>query len=371
MSKKWKIKLTNHLCGFFSIIQGRLKNTKDFHSNLNYESIVIYSTTALGDLMFNTPAIRAIRERFPAAKLTLVSSLKNKAIVEKCEYFSHVVYWDQKIIDMLPAVWRIRRQKPELAILLHSKQPYDVLSAVMSGCNFIIRDNYSPQPMGMERWLANYSRAYDGHIIQRKMKLVSSLGCTTDNISMFVPAPFTPIVRDRENKTVAFQMGASNQLRCWPVSRFVELAKLVLSANRSYSIALIGTAKEKELAESFLSALPPAELSRIANYVGSTTLTELLSHIDSFDVLVTGDTGPLHLAIALRTPTISLFATANPENTGPLQDPELHQVIKINIEDYDLTEEQRLQPLSLLSAEIVFEKILNRFNTDFADMKSA
>lgn len=371
MSKHWKINLTNNLCRFFSLIQGRLKNTKDFHSGLNYDSIVIYSTTALGDLMFNTPAIRAIRERFPAAKLTLVSSLKNKAIVEKCDYFSHVVYWDQKIIDMLPAVWRIRRQKPQLAVLLHSKQPYDVLSAVMSGCEFILRDNYSPQPMGMEQWFANYSRAYDGHLIQRKMELVSSLGCAKDNISMFVPAPFTPIVRDCEKKIVAFQMGASNQLRCWPVSRFVELAKLVLAADPSYSIALIGTSKERELSESFLMAFSTAELARITNYVGSTTLTELLAYIDSFDVLVTGDTGPLHLAIALKTPTVSLFATANPASTGPLQDPELHQVIKINVEDYDLTEEQRLQPLCVLSAETVFDKVMNRFNADFVSMKSA
>lgn len=371
MSKKWKIDLTNNLCRIFSVILGRLKDTKDFHSGINYSSIVIYSTTALGDLMFNTPAIRAIRERFPAAKLTLVSSLKNKAIVEKCDYFSHVVYWDQKVIDMLPAVMKIRRQKPELAVLLHSKQPYDVLCAVMSGANFIIRDNYSPQPMGMERWFADYSRAYDGHLIQRKMKLVSGLGCATDNISMFVPAPFTPIIRDREKKIVAFQMGASNQLRCWPVSRFVELAKLILAVDQRYSIALIGTTKELELATSFLSAFESSDLSRITSYVGNTTLTELLAYIDSFDVLVTGDTGPLHLAIALKTPTVSLFATANPASTGPLQDPELHQVIKINIEDYELTEEQRLQPLILLSAETVFDKVMNRFSSDFSSMKSA
>lgn len=360
MSKKWKIDVANCLIRFFSKIDGRLKDTKKYNSECTYDSIVIYSTTALGDLMFNTPAIRAIRERFPAAKLTLVSSLKNKAIVETCDYFSHVVYWDQRINNMLPAVMKIRRQRPQLAVLLHSKQPYDILSAVMAGCHFIIRDNYSPEPMGMEEWLADYSKKFKGHLIERKMKLVSGLGCATGNISMFVPAPFTPIVReenDRERKFIAFQMGASKVLRCWPVGHFVELAKLLLSADKSCVIALIGTEREKELAESFLAYFSPLDLSRIINYVGRTTLIELLAHIDNFDVLVTGDTGPLHLAIALKTPTISLFATATPESTGPLQDLELHQVIKINVDEYILTEEQRLQPLSLLTADTVFSKV--------------
>ncbi|MGE9716721.1 glycosyltransferase family 9 protein, partial [Escherichia coli] len=52
-----------------------------------------------------------------------------------------------------------------------------------------------------------------------------------------------------------------------------------------------------------------------------------LSHINTMDVLVTGDTGPLHLAIALKCPTVSLFATADPKWTGPYQDLHLHIVI--------------------------------------------
>jgi len=366
MSKKWKITVANCLIRLFSKLDGHLKDKKTFNSEIAYDSIVIYSTTALGDLMFNTPAIRAIRERFPAAKLTLVSSLKNKSIVEKCDYFSQVVYWDQRINNMLPAVIKIRRQKPQLAVLLHTKQPYDVLSAVMAGCHYIIRDNYSPEPMGMEKWLADYSKSFNGHLIERKMKLVSGLGCATDNVSMFVPAPFTPIIAkesDRQKKIVAFQMGASSILRCWPVGRFVELAKLLLSADENYAIVLIGTPKEKALADAFLASFNPQELARITDYVGSTTLTELLAYIDSFDVLVTGDTGPLHLAIALRTPTISLFATANPASTGPIQDLELHRVIKINVEEFNVTEEQRLQPLSLLTADTVFSAVKERFKS--------
>lgn len=359
MSKKWKLKLINRLIQLYTKVGGNLKDKRSFNRHIEFNRIVIYSTTALGDLMFNTPAIRAIRERFPKAELTLVSSKKNRMLVEKSEYFSHVVYWDQKVVDILPAIFRIRKAKPQLAVLLHSKQPYDVLSAVLSGCEYIIRDNYDPKPMGMEQWLADYSKPFDGHLIDRKLKLVSVLGCETQNNAMFIPISFTPILRDFQTVTIGFQMGASEKIRCWPVSRFVELANLLFSADEKYRIALIGSEKELPLANEFLQLLKPESVPKVVNYIGTSTLPELLSYINNFEFLVTGDTGPLHLAVALRTKTISLFATANPYSTGPLQDPHLHHIIQVPPHKYQDDELKSQQPLALISAEDVFSKIVS------------
>ncbi|MNH31554.1 Glycosyltransferase family 9 (heptosyltransferase) [compost metagenome] len=78
----------------------------------------------------------------------------------------------------------------------------------------------------------------------------------------------------------------------------------------------------------------------------------------NMEVLVTGDTGPLHLAIALKTKTVSLFVTANPTQTGPYQNTELHQVMYVPIDTQNLSEEQRHQPLSIISSEEVMERVL-------------
>jgi ADP-heptose:LPS heptosyltransferase len=357
MSKKWKLKLINKFLQLYTKVGGNLKDKRSFNRHIEFSRIVIYSTTALGDLMFNTPAIRAIRERYPAAELTLVSSNKNRMLVEKSEYFSHVVYWGQKVIDILPTIFRIRKAKPQLAVLLHSKQPYDVLSAVLSGCEYIIRDNYDSKPMGMEQWLADYSKPFVGHLIDRKLKLVSVLGCETHNNSMFIPISFTPVPRDLHTVIIGFQMGASEKIRCWPVNRFVELANLLFSDNEKYRIALIGSKKELPLADEFLQLLPSDYASRVVNYIGKSTLPELLSYINNFEFLVTGDTGPLHLAVAMKTKTISLFATANPDSTGPLQDPHLHHIIQVPPQKYQDDELYSQQPLALISAADVLSKI--------------
>jgi ADP-heptose:LPS heptosyltransferase len=78
----------------------------------------------------------------------------------------------------------------------------------------------------------------------------------------------------------------------------------------------------------------------------------------NMDVLVTGDTGPLHLAIALKTKTVSLFVTANPQQTGPYQNPELHQVMYVPAETQQLSEEQRHQPLSIITSDEVMARVI-------------
>ena len=60
---------------------------------------------------------------------------------------------------------------------------------------------------------------------------------------------------------------------------------------------------------------------------GKTNLSGLITLIRSLDLLVTGDTGPLHIAVAAQTPTVSLFSTANPRYTGPCQDSDRHIII--------------------------------------------
>ena len=70
MSKKWKTTFANLFLQGFVFFNKRFKRTDSFDPAINFNSIVIFSTTALGDLMFNTPAIRAIKQRYPEAYIT-------------------------------------------------------------------------------------------------------------------------------------------------------------------------------------------------------------------------------------------------------------------------------------------------------------
>uniref|UniRef100_UPI0035C7029A glycosyltransferase family 9 protein n=1 Tax=Serratia quinivorans TaxID=137545 RepID=UPI0035C7029A len=357
MSKQWKITAANACLKMYTRLGGNFQQKASFKPELAFERIVIFSTTALGDLMFNTPAIRAVRERYPTANIILISSHKNKQLVATSRYFNAVIYWDHKAKDMLSVIHQLRKYKPQLAIILHSKSPYDVIVAITAGCQYVFKDAYGNKATGMEPWLSGVSQSTGGHLIQRKLDLVAQLGCNTDNSEMFIPVEFATMNKNADKIPIGFQMGASETLRCWPVGQFIRLAKLLLAQSPHHQIELIGSPKELSIEQEFIAGLTEAERQRVVSHIGKTTLPQLLAVMSNLQVLVTGDTGPLHLAIALKTPTISLFVTANPQHTGPYQNRELHQVMNVSVDAQTLTTAQRRQPLSIITESQVFEKV--------------
>ncbi|MEQ4924775.1 glycosyltransferase family 9 protein [Proteus hauseri] len=276
--------------------------------------------------MFNTPAIRAIRAHYPDAHITLISSVKNKLLVENYDQIDSVIYWDNKIRNLLPVALQAKKYKPEVAVILHSHLPYDVLLAVMSSCQYILRNTFHVIPEWFKKWIVAEHQPPKCHVIQSKLNIIRYLGINSTDTRMEIPGEIKQLEKN-QNSIVGFQMGASTQERRWPVKYFAELAQKLIDGDNLLQIKLIGSSRELELPEAFFVLLPEKYHNNIENLVGKTSLPDLLSHINIMDVLVTGDTGPLHLAITLQRPTVSLFATADPKWTGPYQDLHLHTII--------------------------------------------
>ena len=346
MAKKNKIALANALIWLHQRLFPRLRPAAALNVHSTFGCIVIYSTTALGDVMFNTPAIRQLRRRFPAAHLILVAHQKYTDMLQGYADVDEVLCWDGRFARLPAFVRQLRTRQPELAVILHSRAPYDVFSAVLAGCHTIVRDdNLSGEEVPMTQWLAAWSPPdFVGHVIQRKLKLLSVLGTDPSATAMVVPCI---VNRQRYRRTgqcrVGFQLGASTAERRWPVSHFVALADCLLTANPAIVIVLLGIDAEVFLADDFMVGLASVYHGRVESLVGKTSVSEAFDAVASLDVLVTGDTGPLHLAIALQVPTVSLFASANPDRTGPYQDPDLHQLIRLTAQDAvmaDITPQQ-------------------------------
>ena len=145
--KKFKIGLSDSLLGLLFRQALATPEKKRTLSTTNFDSILVYSTTALGDYMFNSPALRAIRQRYPSAKITLVVHPKYKDLITTRDFFDDVLFWTNKASDMFTLVKQAKERRPQLAILLHSHLPYDIVSAAMAGCQYIVRDNYA-KPVG-------------------------------------------------------------------------------------------------------------------------------------------------------------------------------------------------------------------------------
>lgn len=129
----------------------------------------------------------------------------------------------------------------------------------------------------------------------------------------------TSLLAEQSNNApgyVAFQLGASEERRRWDTSRFAELGRRIYTTF-GFMPVLLGTAQEQRLAKEYFTHNAPG-----IDLLGKTSLDELAAVLNCCRLLVTNDTGTMHLAAGLGVPCLAMFfATAQPCDTGPyLQD---------------------------------------------------
>ena len=130
---------------------------------------------------------------------------------------------------------------------------------------------------------------------------------------LFWPSPAPAPALPGPGPRIGLHLGAKNHLRRWPVENFVRLALALGRLTGEFTPVLTGSAGEKTLGAKFEKLGPPA-----INLLGATDLSELSRVLAGLDLLVSADTGVLHLAAALGTPTLALFfGPAYGPETGP------------------------------------------------------
>jgi len=113
---------------------------------------------------------------------------------------------------------------------------------------------------------------------------------------------------------IAFQMGAADEQRRWPVSAFAELARQLIRAH-SAQILLLGTAEEERFSQTLLHTVCSNPIFDLA---GKTSIGTLAAVLKRCQVLVSNDTGTIHLAAAMETPTVGIYlGPAAAKDTGP------------------------------------------------------
>jgi heptosyltransferase-1 len=124
---------------------------------------------------------------------------------------------------------------------------------------------------------------------------------------------------------IAIQPGARWLNKRWPVENFAGLVHLLEQKFPEIRFAVFGGGDEKNLGEIISRAAP----SRCLNLCGETTLPEMIEWVRLCDLMVTNDTGPMHVAAALGKPLIALFGPTEPRRTGPYG--QLENVLRIEL----------------------------------------
>jgi len=334
------------------------------------KNILVVSSTAIGDTLLSTPAIRAVREQYPHAKIIGHFNAKNMELFENNPHIDGIIPYYGGYKRFFKTIREFRRHKFDLALIFHGNEPQATPMAYLSGAKFIYK---IPIPRQYGFLLSNTDNGFDNpwnhHAIDVRLKTASFAGCNGQNKEMVLIVDknaeyFIDNFLESANITsqdliVGFQAGAATKFKMWPEAKFIELGKRLLQYKPNIKIMVIGSRDEKDLCNFIAKSIGDRALS----IAGRLSLKQLTALIKKLTALVTNDTGAMHMAIALRTRTVSMFCPTNAWGVGPLQDMHLHKVIQKDRPCNPCISKQCKKPfcMGLISTDEVFKSVSEFF----------
>jgi len=277
-----------------------------------------------------TPALRALREAAPNRHITLLTSPSGAAaarlVPEVDEVIEYVAPWMKPASSVetdehLATIERLRAERFDAAVIftVYSQNPLpSAMLAHLAGIPLRLahcRENpyglltdWAPEPEP-ERELR--------HEVRRQLDLVAGVGAhpSSERMSVEVPPEASARVRrilgdaiDFERSWAVMHVGASASSRRYP--HFAEVAR-ALSEDHGWQLVFTGGAEEADLVQEVREASGVPSLS----LVGGLDLGELAALIAQAPVLISNNTGPAHLAAAVGTSVVDLYALTNPQHT--------------------------------------------------------
>jgi lipopolysaccharide heptosyltransferase II len=283
-------------------------------------TIVILRFGALGDVLLTTPLVRAVRHAYPKAAIHFVLSSDCRAALGENPHVDAVHEMDRHA-PRLRELWRLgsdlRRLSPDLMIDLQPYARARMLEALVRARRVLrFRKNERVQPNGKAR-----------HVIYDYALTLSPLGVELQDDrleyhpSLRAQQEASALLQDAKRPLVALNPGAGYATKQWPPERFGQLAAR-LAASGAQPV-FVGSGGDLTLVE---AALRHSQGAPILNLAGATGFETLAAVLASCDCVVSGDTGPMHLAAAVGTPVVSLFGATDPNRFGLLDT--RHQLVQ-------------------------------------------
>ncbi len=277
-------------------------------------NILIIKPGAIGDVLQLTPVIRALKEKYPRAAISLLVGSRTTAELFKHNTSVHdTVVFDKKgehrSFPSLVKLWRLLHENRYDLIINFQRSNWKAwfLASSAIPCRILVYHK---------------ARTRNIHAVENHLETLSPLGITGGNMDLELHTgeedkafaaniirPFGP----SKKAIVVLNPGASHRVNRWGTDRFARLADMLVQ-QLSANVIVIGGQEDVTLAQE-IGAKASSKPLIIA---GKTTLLQLGALLQQSDILVTGDTGPMHVAAAAGTRVVALFGAADPKRTGPI-----------------------------------------------------
>ncbi len=283
-------------------------------------SVCILRLSAIGDTCHVVPLVRTLQQAWPTTQLTWIIGRNEARLMQLIEGVEFITVDKRSTLRSVTAV-RERLAGRSFDALLHLQLALraSLLAHVVPAR---IKLGFDRRRARELQWLFTNARIAPRsreHVLDSFFGFLEALGIRERLLRWDVPLPQAArdyalrLIPD-EQPTLVISPCSSHPLRNWPVARYAAIAE---EAVRAHGMRVILAGGPSPAEQAMGAAIERACASPLVNQVGKDTLPELLALLARARVLVSPDSGPVHMATMVGTPVIGLYAATNPARSGP------------------------------------------------------
>ena len=280
--------------------------------------ILVRSPNPLGDACMSIPAVRAIKHGRPDARVTILCRSNLSPLWKQQPEVDDIIEIEGKSTPKeVGKLIRERRSHYDVAFLFPNSLR-SAREAKAGGIPFIF-GYIGHHRTRILKWAMPEPPADPPmHHLERYLHLLEWFGADIDDREklLALPSPPSPIVEGQKEWKICLCPGAEfGEAKRWPLDRFAETVKKLRAElpDHSMEFSIVGSPGEASLGDELAEQLDGA----VSNLAGKTTVGELIEHLKTCHLVLSNDTGTMHLAAALGIPTVALFGSTDPGLTRP------------------------------------------------------
>ncbi len=294
---------------------------------LDEAKVLIFHTGKLGDTICITPMIQALAQSSHKFKCIVAGSSINKEVLEYHPYVHEYIVVRSEIIEQIKF---LKKERPQI-ICITTPNFKSLIVALFSRASLIVAPQvvggYSPyMTLGYRFLLQRVIKipfAMNEYAPQQYLNLLKPLGVESIDIQKHIyyskqaeGTAHNLIQKKLGGKAIGLALGAGNDIKQWPIKKFVELTRELLKRNTTDIVYIFGGAKEKDIIQDFRNYFSAQELERIIS-VSDVSIDELKACISRLDLFVGVDTGPIYIAEALNIPLVDIIGPVSEKEQPP------------------------------------------------------
>jgi lipopolysaccharide heptosyltransferase II len=305
--------------------------------------ILLVRLREIGDVVFTTPAVRAIRQRFPDAHLTYIVESAAAAIVAQNPHLDEVIVAPRRpgmaqLWHDLRLGWRLRAQHYDLAIDFHGG-PRSSLLTWLSRTPVRVGYDVAGRGWMYTRRVARARHLRPRHSVENQWDLLAAIDIGPPDraafpVEMAVDAHIGATVAGRlvragigeRDPIIVLHVSAGNPFRRWPIAAFAALVALLVSKDPRRRVIVTSGPSDRQAAGRVINQarglVLAGERDRVVS-CGDFSLAELRALFDRAALFIGGDSGPLHVAATTAVPIVGLYGPTLPARSAPWRAPDL------------------------------------------------